>query len=172
MSRRCVFLTKYSSKGEVIAAILRHDDTDVLRHIAAEIKQELFLAEVDLSQAIVTDAKVEEVERLLSEGVDVNSKGALGDFPLAQAALLGKWRLVAILLDAGAEINAKGKHGRTALHQALQLGHHEVAALLLKRGADPMIADDLGNTPEMLARELDDNTLIALIARAKQRQAE
>ena len=85
------FLSKYSSKEEISAAILRHDDQDVLRHVAAEIKHELFLAEVDLGQAIVTDATVEEVGRLLSKGVDINSMGMSGDFPLALAALLGKW---------------------------------------------------------------------------------
>ena len=166
------FLTKYSSEEEVVAAILRHDDTDALRHVATEIKQELLLAETDLGQAIVTGVKIEEIKHLIDAGADVNDKGMSQDFPLAQAALLGKWRLVAILLDAGAEINATGKHGRTALHQALQLGHHEAAALLLNRGADPTIADDLGYTPEMLAHELNDSTLIKLIERAKQLPAE
>ena len=79
---------------------------------------------------------------------------------------------MATLIDAGADINAKGKHGRTALHQALQLGHHEVSALLLKRGADPTLADDFGMTPEMLAQELNDDTLLALLARAKRHLAE
>ena len=162
------FLTRYSSEEEIITAVLRHDDSDALQHIAAEIKQTLFLAETDLGHAIVTYAGVEEIEELLAKGVDVNSKDASGDSPLAKASLLGKWRLVAILIDAGADVNAQGNHGRTALHQALRLRHHEVAALLLNRGADPKITDDIGISPEMLARELNDSTLLALIEQAKQ----
>ena len=164
-------LAKYHDKQEIAAAIIRHRDhgDNAMQSVATEIKRELLSAEHDLSKSIATGAIIEEVEHMLAAGADVNSKGAMEDFPLALAALRGDWQLIVVLLDAGAEINARGKDGRTALHNALRIGHHEAAALLLKRGADPDGIDNFGNTPEILARELEDNTLLVLIRKAQQR---
>ncbi len=164
-------LAKYHDKQEIAAAIMRHRDhgDNAMQSVATEIKRELLSAEHDLSKSIATGAIIEEVEHMLAAGADVNSKGAMENFPLALAALRGDWQLIVVLLDAGAEINARGKDGRTALHNTLIVGHHEATALLLKRGADPDVIDNFGNTPEILARELEDKTLLVLIRKAQQR---
>lgn len=102
---------------------------------------------------------VETINRLLAEGVDVDSlngrapNGDGGNTALWFAAQ-GPWpnglAVVRILVEAGADINKPCEHGRTALHMAAAWGHLDIVEYLLEKGADPgLIADSEGTAEDM-----------------------
>ena len=85
------------------------------------------------------------MKRALAEGADPNTKNPESGSPLlADAALMGRTEIVALLLEHGADINARGKDGGTALHAAAFLGRAETVKLLLDRGADTTIQHKMG----------------------------
>lgn len=79
---------------------------------------------------------LEEVQRLIRKGSDVNARDFWGMSPLMRAAAKGNLEIVKLLLDKGADINAKTKKIGPALTLALDNGHLEVARLLILKGAD------------------------------------
>ena len=104
--------------------------------------------ETDAAEALfqaVDNGDVEDVARLLAEGVDADAWGwenSQGDLPLQAAARLGEAdgaRIVEMLLDAGADIDFQGEYGSTALHRAVYVDHGDdwaTARLLVRRGAN------------------------------------
>ncbi len=85
---------------------------------------------------------------LLEHGARANTRNALGQTPLAGAALLGQAEVVSLLLKAGAPVTSdpstcRSRCGRGALAQATLSGHFEIAEKLLAKGAeiDPMLGD-------------------------------
>ncbi len=94
---------------------------------------------------------VEEVNRLLEKGVDVNSKARGGMTPLMLAASVGnRMKIMDILLAKGAEVNAKSDSDMTPLMFAI--GFDE-AKLLLEKGAEVNAKNDEGKTTLILAVE-------------------
>jgi ankyrin repeat protein len=96
--------------------------------------------------------RLEEVKRLLDEGVDVNAKEKGGQTALVMAAMNGHTNTVKLLLGKGADINAGWPEifdpdlpGGTALMHAAKNGHIEVVRLLVDNGAD-INANFLGST--------------------------
>src|SRR5262249_7673422 len=66
------------------------------------------------------------------------------------------YRIASVLVEAGADVNARTPNGSTALHMLAcrpQFFALEIADMLLQHGADPTIADERGQTPEMVARK-------------------
>eukprot|EP00730_Choanoeca_flexa_P002497 TRINITY_DN11070_c0_g2_i2.p2 TRINITY_DN11070_c0_g2~~TRINITY_DN11070_c0_g2_i2.p2 ORF type:complete len:109 (+),score=7.69 TRINITY_DN11070_c0_g2_i2:66-392(+) len=73
---------------------------------------------MSLGQAAV-DGAVQEVKRLLYNGVDPNVMTQDGHFPLTLAAFWGHEAVVEALLEHGADVNVQNKsNGWTALHAA------------------------------------------------------
>ncbi|PNH11433.1 Serine/threonine-protein kinase TNNI3K [Tetrabaena socialis] len=75
------------------------------------------------------------VEKLVSEGVDVNQVEAAGNTPLHSAAFEGWVDGVQLLLRLGAKVNASNNAGDRPYHWASNMGHEEVCSLLEKHGA-------------------------------------
>jgi ankyrin repeat protein len=92
------------------------------------------------AQMTLTDAAylgdVERVQRLIREGLFVDSNGAYGQTPLMVAAERGHLEVVKVLVDKGADVNAKDRSDRTALMEAASKGRLEVVKLLVGMGAD------------------------------------
>ena len=101
----------------------------------------------------VKEGNLDEVQRLLDAGVDVNAKTNIDDdTPLHLAARMGKTEVVNVLLSSGAQVNAKrsaknlfarwlalvmgGEANETPLHDAAAKGHTEVVKVLLGHGSD------------------------------------
>ena len=78
---------------------------------------------------------LEEIERLLGQGVDVNATDNFGMTALMYAADLGRTDIAGLLIDNGADVNAVDNYGRTALMHAIDNGHTETAKLLKEKGA-------------------------------------
>lgn len=94
---------------------------------------------------------LEEVTRLIDEGVDVNERMGNIYLPLFYAARSNKKEIVELLLLRGANINIKNSAGDTALIFASEAGYIEIVKLLLGKGADPNLTDYLGNTAVFVA---------------------
>jgi ankyrin repeat protein len=78
---------------------------------------------------------LEQIQRLVVKGVDVNEQTTRDETPLIIAALAGKGEVVNYLLQRGADINAKSASGLTALHAAAYAGQPEIVSLLVAKGA-------------------------------------
>jgi len=100
-----------------------------------------------IHQAVV-DGDIDQVQQLLSQGVDINSRNRMGRSPLHEASYAGRSDVAELLIAKGADIEAKGKlEGSTPLHVAAQKGRKNVAELLLAKGADINAKDKWDGTP-------------------------
>ena len=84
-----------------------------------------------------------EVQRLLDQGIDPNSKDGAEGTPLHYAASGGHLQVVNLLLNRGANVHAQGHLGYTPLHLAYFNGHLQVVDYLVNHGADPSIVSTL-----------------------------
>ena len=83
---------------------------------------------------------LDEVKRLITEGVPVDARDALGSTPLLDAAWTGETEIAQFLIDHGADVNAHHAESKsTPLQYAVLTGRAKMAKLLLKAGADPAI---------------------------------
>lgn len=120
-------------------------------------------SDVLLSYAANGDSEM--VERLIKQGVEVNSKrkGSQGFTPLLHASSNGHLEVVKLLLANGAEIDAKENTvGWTPLMYASKYGHLEVVKLLLAKGADKKIKDLNGKTALDIAK-MDNRKRVILL---------
>ncbi len=111
----------------------------------------------------VKKGNVEEVKRLLSKGVNVNSLSLSGYTPLHISAGWDRRRVTGLLVIHGAKINVRSVSGWTPLHLAAGRGHVKMVKFLLGRGADPWIEDRAGRTPADLARNEFNDDLADLL---------
>ena len=96
------------------------------------------------------------INRLLSNGADVNALDAKGRAALLLAAREGHADVVRHLLKWGADINAVSPGNATALRQSVRAGHAEVVGILLAQNADPEIeAPPRPTTPKQEARSAE-----------------
>jgi ankyrin repeat protein len=91
--------------------------------------------------------QIQTAEKLILEGLDVQSMNCFGLRPLNCAAFSGQKEFVAFLLANGADPEQKGLFGRTPLHEAARSGHEEVVRFLLAEGVDLEPTDSDGRTP-------------------------
>jgi len=95
---------------------------------------------------------IDEVKRLISQGVDINAKAKReGNTPLIAAVRNGHNEIAELLIAKGADINAKGSRDYTALIRAAinrtqMEGSIELTKLLLARGADIEARQEHGAT--------------------------
>ena len=97
---------------------------------------------------------VENVRRLLAEGVDVNHRNASGDTLLHQVVVplsleeAERLEIIEFLLAEGADPNLAGRYGETPLHRAAsRRGNAPAVAALLDGGADTEATTEDGRTP-------------------------
>ncbi len=118
----------------------------------ATIQNELFAA--------ICHNEHEAVQKLLTEGVAVNSPFANGLTPLMAAARAGAHAVIPVLLSHGADVHATDAQGRTAFHHLCRYGlgshyhreaHTESARALLAAGADAYLCAADGDSPFRLA---------------------
>lgn len=96
---------------------------------------------------------MEEIQRAVREGADVNAADKWGNTALHYTARNAHFEVVQFLLEAGANPNAANDRGATALHGATIGGHAEVVQALLNAGADPTHCDEEGLSAEALAKD-------------------
>ncbi len=109
---------------------------------------------------------LDQVQRLVVQGADVNAKAVRDETPLMLTALAGNGEIVNYLLQRGAEINARNSSGMTSLHAAAYTGHSDIVQLLINKGAD---VNDASNryrvTPLHVASEENHIETVKLLIR-------
>lgn len=107
---------------------------------------------------------IEQVERFLDEGTQVDARDAEGITVLMYASYHGQESIVNLLIERGANINASEYvDGRTALMDSSINGQSEMVELLLNRGADINAKSNTGWTALMWAVERKRNEVVALL---------
>ncbi len=149
----------------VVAGNLVMDDPKLY---VTDIKGVLTLAEelaadrdkdLGLRRAI-RKGQLEEVERLLADGADVNAaKGRYESTPLMLAAVRGDVRVLRLLLDDGADVNARDSDGWTALMGATVEGHLETVILLLDSGSNVDATNRKGDTALKMASAMNHSAI-------------
>jgi hypothetical protein len=116
----------------------------------------------DMNAELITAAflgNLEQVQRLLEKGANVNAKRENGITALMGASLEGHTEIVEVLLVKGADANAKNNmlgSGFTACDYATRKDHPDIVKLLIRAGAfceekeriDPFRREKTGPEPE------------------------
>lgn len=117
------------------------------QRIISEMVEDAMSSDADeLIQAVKAN-DVSAVEEMLTNGVDPNKPGKMGNFALASAAASNYIGLLDTLIAVGAKVNARDKvTGKTALHYAIRNSCWKAAETLLENGADGDIEDNDGKS--------------------------
>jgi cytohesin len=105
----------------------------------------------DLFWQAAYDGQVEEAERLLKQGADVNALTPAGHSVLWAAIDKRNNSMVEFLLNHGADPNRPGSGDATPLCKAIRDGDNPMVESLLNHGADPNRPDSHGDTPLRMA---------------------
>jgi len=97
--------------------------------------------------------RVQEVSKLLQDGVNVNSLDFLSGSSALHAAVEHKLRSVfdVLLKQADVDLSVHNRRGQTPLHLSIARRNDEMTNELLALGADPYMPDNTGKTPFDLA---------------------
>lgn len=96
------------------------------------------------------DNDIFRVEKLLREGVDINSVYKYGT-ALDQAAVDGNLNMVKYLLNHGAQLNKTDSQGKNAMHHAVKGGSIRMIDFLIDLGAELNRQDEEGKTAAFYA---------------------
>ena len=104
-----------------------------------------------MSELMMLDAvrreNVNELTRLLNDGIDVDSKNAAGFTALYIACCRNQQEIVKVLLERNANANIKTNDYNSAMHELSRNGNNLLAELLIKYGVYINIRDMNGWTP-------------------------
>ena len=78
---------------------------------------------------------LDQIERHIAWGADLNRPLSGGQPPLHMAAAAGRVVIGRLLIDHGADPNARDREGKSALYRALERGRTQVAEMLVRHGA-------------------------------------
>jgi ankyrin repeat protein len=97
---------------------------------------------------------LEQLQKMVVQGADVNKKTTNDETPLMLAALAGNGEIVNYLLQRGANIDARNAAGMTSVHAAAYAGHSDIVRLLAAKGGNLNDASNrFGVTPLHVASE-------------------
>ncbi len=108
------------------------------------------VAEPALSNAVIR-GDIAEIQKIIGNGTDIETKDALGRTPLHLAAFYGRVKIIELLIASGADINAKDHTDMTPLHAAAISGGRQSVQLLLDKQADIGARTEAGQTALHLA---------------------
>ena len=78
---------------------------------------------------------LDQIERHIHWGTDINQPDANGDPPLHVAVRQGRYVIAKLLVKNGAKIDALDRAGHTTLHAALMTGRTQIADFLIENGS-------------------------------------
>lgn len=92
---------------------------------------------------------LDQIERHIIWGSDINQSDVDGRMPLHVAAEQGRWPVAKLLIKHGADINALDREGHSPIYTALMAGRTQVVQHMIKMGAgfepDQLFAEAVRN---------------------------
>jgi hypothetical protein len=105
----------------------------------------------NIHQAII-NGEIDQVKKLLSNGVDVNFKNRMSRTPLHTAMIFDKWEIADLLISMNADLNASENQGRTPLYIAVEKGQLKYVELFLAKKVEVNTVARGGQNALTLAR--------------------
>eukprot|EP01061_Rhynchopus_euleeides_P040574 TRINITY_DN6991_c0_g1_i1.p1 TRINITY_DN6991_c0_g1~~TRINITY_DN6991_c0_g1_i1.p1 ORF type:complete len:359 (+),score=85.26 TRINITY_DN6991_c0_g1_i1:30-1079(+) len=145
-------------KYQEVLFTLRHSPRDAANQELQDLLVDTGLVGDPLHSA-VRNSSIEDCQRWLQCGYDVNSTNRSGYTPLMVVCSQFQCRedrasLVAFLLENGADVHSENTFGNTALHLACRLSDSAgIVELLLASNSNPNLQNKLGETPLHVACE-------------------
>jgi ankyrin repeat protein len=97
------------------------------------------------------EGQLDVIQRLMSEGFDVDCELKYGSSALMIAASRGHNDIVRVIAGAGGKVNRRNKFGISPLSEAADRGHHTVLRTLVEFGADVNMLHNNGGTAILAA---------------------
>jgi len=110
-----------------------------------------------------TYGNVNQITRLLQQGINVNAANSERETALHMAAANGRYPAVIYLLNHGANINARTIKNWTPIHHATRFRKANIANYLMKKGASPYTRTSDGLSAIDMARTLHDQQLLRVL---------
>ena len=124
-----------------------HPESAIISSTKLMIERAENAKDANLFLEAIKKGDIERINKLISQGADVNAKDKRGMTPLHQAAYYGQRQVAKVLIAKGANVNETDTAGQTPLHIAANFGSKWVPELLLANGANIRARDAAGNTP-------------------------
>lgn len=124
---------------QTMETLEEYDSKNVLESVKSNS-----LIMIDLLNNACAKSNVSIVKMLLSSGIDLNTLGSYGSFPLKWACYGGNLEIVKLLVEHGADINMTDHAGNTALHGT---GNEDIFDFLLQKGANPLVMNSFCEYP-------------------------
>ncbi len=115
-----------------------------------------------IHQAVV-DGDIDQVQQLLSQGADINSRNRMGWSLLRTAIQNRQQAVVELLIAKGANVTAKDNSGQTPLLVAVNTGQKDTAELLITKGADVNVMGSQGDNALSLAKKRRHTEIVELL---------
>uniref|UniRef100_UPI002148A27F ankyrin repeat domain-containing protein n=1 Tax=Endozoicomonas sp. SESOKO2 TaxID=2828743 RepID=UPI002148A27F len=141
--------------GSRRCAMCRQDPMPMVNEHTGESYPDTFFPDQAFYSACF-EGDLDQVEKSLAEGVNVNAVMNNGVTALLVASSQGHNDIVECLINAGANLNARTKNGATPLFIAAREGHTDIVQRLIGAGADLNAPRD-GATPLFIAAQ-ENNT--------------
>jgi ankyrin repeat protein len=110
------------------------------------MEEEIYGLSNPLHRAVLRGT-VDDIDRMLRDGHDVNERNRYGRTPLHLASARGRLPMMAFLIARGADVSARDEGGNTPLHDATCDVSPEVALTLIDHGANLNVTNDRGLSP-------------------------
>ncbi|XP_043943892.1 protein phosphatase 1 regulatory subunit 12A isoform X2 [Protopterus annectens] len=103
--------------------------------------------------AACSSGDIEEVQKMLARGADINYANVDGLTALHQACIDDNVEMVKFLVDNGASINQPDNEGWVPLHAAASCGYLDIAEYIIQHGGNVGAVNSEGDTPLDIAEE-------------------
>jgi len=123
--------------------------------VTAPERQDLF----DAANA----GNIQQIKKLLSQGMDINVYNDQRETALHMAAARGHYQAVIFLVKSGAYVNAPTVKNWIPLHHAVRFRHPNIVNFLVQRGSSPQARTSDGLTAVDMARNNRDYRLMSIM---------
>ncbi len=125
-----------------------------------QIRQE---PEADDLFAAAINGNTDQIGKLLSQGLDINTPNHERETALHMAAARGHYSTVIYLVNHGAYINAPTIKKWLPLHHAVRFRHPNIVNFLIKRGALPGARTSDGLSAIDMAKNINDYRMMSIL---------
>ncbi|KAL2333180.1 hypothetical protein Fmac_014393 [Flemingia macrophylla] len=134
-----------------VEQLLEPEERVILQQNVTPNLEKISTAKWSPLHTLVLSMQMSCVDKLLQNGVDIDSPDKESLTALHKAIIANKEAVISHLLRRGASPHVKDKDGATPLHYAVQVGAKMTVKLLIKYKADVNVEDNEGWTPLHIA---------------------